>query len=305
MRTAEAANGKWFGILTHFGVDKSFLRNVHGPCPLCGGKDRFRYDDKNGDGTYYCNGCGAGDGFKLLQNYTNLNFKELAKKVDSIVGNIEVKTVQSNNKNPLPRLKYISSKIQYRTVDDPVEKYLENRNLPKSNYLYLLPKDDYWYDGKKLGTYPAMVARVLSPEGKPLTFHLTYLTKDGHKAPVPKPKKIQTPIADMAGGAIRLSDPRGDHIGIAEGIETALAVKWLYKTDCWAAYSSDMLEKFQPPKGIRSVTIYGDLDESFTGQASAFFLAKKLKRKGYAVNVVFPKKTGTDFADMLQGDKND
>lgn len=27
----------------------------HGPCPICGGKDRFRVDNKDDDGTWYCN----------------------------------------------------------------------------------------------------------------------------------------------------------------------------------------------------------------------------------------------------------
>ncbi|MDI5829610.1 hypothetical protein MJN51_36035, partial [Salmonella enterica subsp. enterica serovar Kentucky] len=33
----------------------------HAPCPACGGKDRFRFDD-NGRGSFICNQCGAGDG---------------------------------------------------------------------------------------------------------------------------------------------------------------------------------------------------------------------------------------------------
>ena len=48
---AELASGRWHGILTALGVPQEFLTGKHGPCPICGGKDRFRFDNKNGRGT--------------------------------------------------------------------------------------------------------------------------------------------------------------------------------------------------------------------------------------------------------------
>ena len=62
MRTVERATGRWPGILKHFGLDDRTLSGDHCPCPVCGGKDRFRFDDKEGRGTYYCSHCGAGHG---------------------------------------------------------------------------------------------------------------------------------------------------------------------------------------------------------------------------------------------------
>ena len=35
------ANGRWKEILSALGVDPATLKNQHGPCPGCGGKDRF------------------------------------------------------------------------------------------------------------------------------------------------------------------------------------------------------------------------------------------------------------------------
>ena len=46
----DRARGRWPGILTALGVPAKALRNRHGPCPVCGGKDRFRFDDKGGAG---------------------------------------------------------------------------------------------------------------------------------------------------------------------------------------------------------------------------------------------------------------
>ena len=66
------ARGRWKEILPALGVPASFLKNEHGPCPGCGGKDRFRFDDLDGDGTFYCSGGGTennhGDGLELLQH---------------------------------------------------------------------------------------------------------------------------------------------------------------------------------------------------------------------------------------------
>ncbi len=55
MSTIERARGRWSEILPRLGIDARFLRNRHGPCPLCGGKDRFRFDDRDGSGSYFCN----------------------------------------------------------------------------------------------------------------------------------------------------------------------------------------------------------------------------------------------------------
>ena len=46
----QQANGKWPDILATLGVPVS-ANGKHGPCPGCGGKDRFRFDNKDGDGT--------------------------------------------------------------------------------------------------------------------------------------------------------------------------------------------------------------------------------------------------------------
>ena len=59
VNTSQAAKGKWKGILLTLGIPAEVLVPKHGPCPLCGGKDRFRWDNKEGQGTYICNSCGA------------------------------------------------------------------------------------------------------------------------------------------------------------------------------------------------------------------------------------------------------
>lgn len=65
-----AARGRWADILAGLGIDPGSLRNKHGPCPGCGGRDRFRFDDQE-EGRFFCGGGGeptSGDGFTLLQH---------------------------------------------------------------------------------------------------------------------------------------------------------------------------------------------------------------------------------------------
>ena len=61
--------------LSAVGVPSKALKNKHGPCPVCGGKDRFRFDDKGGTGSFYCSQCGPGDGIELVKRLHGLEFK--------------------------------------------------------------------------------------------------------------------------------------------------------------------------------------------------------------------------------------
>jgi putative DNA primase/helicase len=49
----ERLGSAWPQVLARLGLPESALRNRHGPCPVpsCGGKDRFRFDNKRKRGT--------------------------------------------------------------------------------------------------------------------------------------------------------------------------------------------------------------------------------------------------------------
>src|SRR3546814_303448 len=67
---ADQCINRWPSILPQFGISPSYLTGKQTPCPTCGGKDRFRFDNKDGRGTYYCNKCGPGDGVQLVMMKT-------------------------------------------------------------------------------------------------------------------------------------------------------------------------------------------------------------------------------------------
>lgn len=299
MRTLDAAQGHWRRILIDFGVDKTVLVNQHRTCPICSGKDRFRFDDKDGLGSWICNTCGAGYGYKLLQHVVDLPHKDLLARIDEILGHKSTPVTQKHNAEEdkrRQRLKLFGQ--QLRECGTITAAYLKNRGVSLSQMKYMRehPSAPYWHDGQLIGHFPAMVNALRDTHGVTMTYHITYVTNDGKKAEVPVAKKIMTPVKTITGSAIRLCGEYPD-MAIAEGVETALGVMTYEGLPCWASYSANNLAKFDPPPWIKSLVIYGDRDRSFTGQAAAYELARRLSSRGIGVEVALPPDEGTDWLD--------
>lgn len=302
-RTAYDAVGRWPGILRALGIDPAFLADKHGPCPICAGADRYRFDDKDGRGTWICSHCGAGDGFDLLQQVLGWSFAETAYQVDRVVGLVQAAPIAParTDESKVRALLHTWSASKAVTKGDPVWLYLNRRLglevVPDELRLHpaLLYTDEA---GHQLGHFPAMLAKICYPDGSGASIHRTYLTDAGDKAPVPRPKKI------MAGkplntGAVRLG-PIAARIGIGEGIESALAAAARFGLPVHAATNAALLEAWMPPPGVEEVLIAGDNDAGFSwaGQAAAFNLAKRLATAGYRIEVAIPGAAGTDWADV-------
>ncbi|MBL0558246.1 primase-helicase zinc-binding domain-containing protein [Aeromonas caviae] len=82
---AAAAVGLWPDLLAGLGLHIP-RHGKHGPCPACGGKDRFRLDDKEGRGTFICSQCGAGDGLDLVCRVMSKSPMEAAELIAPMVG---------------------------------------------------------------------------------------------------------------------------------------------------------------------------------------------------------------------------
>ena len=90
----ESAKGHWPSILGALaGLTGKQLENKHGPCPLCDGTDRYRFDDQDGNGSWFCNKCGgktqsggAGSGMDMLMRKNNWDFKRAASEVERHLG---------------------------------------------------------------------------------------------------------------------------------------------------------------------------------------------------------------------------
>lgn len=302
-RTTLAAKGKWRGILMTLGVPEKALQDRHGPCPLCGGKDRFRFDNKDQRGTYICTQCGAGDGMKLAVEYTGRPFKDVAAQIDEMLGNIKpdsghVKREMTDDqrRNILRDTYRATAEVQ---PGDLVHKYLESRGLQERIYPKALRFAESLRDGEG-GVHPAMVAMVgVHGQDRFCSMHRTFLRRDGlGKAEISSPRKLM-PGELPDGACVMIGDyTPGGPLGIAEGIETAMAASALFDLPVWAAINSTLLKKWTPPAGCEDVAIFGDNDAKHGGQAAAYALAHRLSVKaGVHVTVSIPKTTGHDWAD--------
>jgi putative DNA primase/helicase len=307
--TVDRARGRWREILPLLGISPTHLVNRHGPCPLCGGRDRFRFDDRDGSGSYYCNQCGPGSGLLLLRKKNGWNYKEACDRVDELIG----KDAPAPKPQATPRKDGTARRraelertIAEATDRSIVERYLRGRGLSVfPGVLRGHRQLAYFDDDKRLvGRFPAMVAPVLGPDGTLKSAHRTYITDKVEKG---KRKKLAARVDGIHGAAVRLfdlgdaGDAHGPVLGIAEGIETSIAAYELFGVPTWATISTSIMLGFNPPAGLGRLVIFGDCDANHAGQAAAFTLANRLARdrKEIAVEVLIPPMPDTDWLDEL------
>ena len=291
-------NGRWPEVLRQLGVDEKTLSGKHCPCPMCGGKDRFRFTNHDNAGLYFCNQCGPGDAIKLLQSVNGWDFKQTMREIESVCGH--VKPEPKPERDGSTRLRQVYSELVPARDSLDVRRYLRNRGLVPAPMLKAHPGLAYYEDGKYIARYPAMVGVVQDGIGDGVTLHCTYIA-DGQKAPVESPKKILPLKAgkQLVGSAVRLY-PLTTHMGACEGIETALSAQYLFGVPVWSFLFDRGLEAIEPPEGIQRVTIFGDNDASHAGQKAAHEAAHRLALAGYQVDVKIPQEVGTDWNDVLR-----
>jgi len=298
----QRAKGNWRSILRELGIPDRLLTGKHQPCPFCGGKDRFRFTDKNQDGLYYCSQCGTGNGITFLRKFHGWDFRTAATNIDNITG-APSKVVENNERSgQRSASETLWASAAPVGADDPAGRYLSSR-LGIVHYPEALRFVSNLYCHADAGepTYrPCLIARLTAPDGSPDLVHRTYLTAEGHKADIERPKRLM-PGEVTPGSAIRLA-PIGDELGIAEGIETAISAGILHRIPTWSAVSAALLRDWVAPPDVRRVVVFGDNDANFVGQTAAHELAKRLKaeRPKLEVEIRIPEKTGDDWADVWQ-----
>jgi putative DNA primase/helicase len=293
----EVAKGKWQGILTALGFDNDIMNGKHQPCPSCGGVDRFRWDDKDGNGTFYCSQCGAGDGVTLVMRVKDWDFRHAALEIEKAAGFIKPQEIKQGKTDADIRtaLRRMWQESKPVVAGDPVTQYLIGRGLmvPDGGAIRYAPSIWYRDDSMKLRCQ-AMLALVTGADGEGKSIHRTFL-QGGKKASVATPKKLM-PGFGVSGAAIRLFQP-GPCLGIAEGIESAIGASMRFHVPVWAAISAGGMESWIPPEGVTEVVVFGDNDENMVGQRAAYALASRLNQKGLKVRVEIPSVAGKDWAD--------
>lgn len=175
----------------------------------------------------------------------------------------------------------------------PGETYLRSRGLSDPGSPDLLFHPDLPDFDSRRG-WPGLVAMARFRDGtRAPGIHRTFLLEDGSDKAAAG-KKMLGSVADAA---VRLFPfPPDGHIGVAEGIETALSAQALFGTPVWATLSADGLAKFQWPDGTTGVTIYADAGDA--GRQAAATLSDRLNKADIPNEIVLPLH-GDDFNDDL------
>lgn len=296
MSALDSAVGKWPSLLASFGLSEGALSGRHCPCPVCGGKDRFRFTNLEGRGTSFCSHCGPTDGIGLVQRITGANFKSALKDIESRLGMATVTTIKRAESDDAKRarLMRVWNESAPACVGGPVIAYLRRRLGLAVAPRAVREHPSLRFDGGY--SFPAMVAKVVRG-GRTVSLHRTYLTDDGRKAPVENAKKLM-PGFGVSGASIPLA-PAAERMGVAEGIETALAASLLFDLPVWAAISASGMESWEPPPTANDITIFADNDANGVGQCAAYTLMKRLHSGGAAVRVLMPSDVGQDYADVI------
>lgn len=296
-----ALQGRWKSVLPFLGVSSRYLTGRHGPCPICReGKDRFRFDDKEGKGTWICSKCGAGDGFKLLEKVNGWSFGYAKREAMKASGTAPAETQapgRSAEDKRAAALRLWDSSAPIKAAD-PAGLFLRRRGITQipSPDVLRFAKCAYFEDGKMIARLPAMVAAVTGPDGSLATVHRTYLDEHGHKTAMQGGARKLAAGDLPPGSAVRLGEHEGI-LGVAEGIETALSAEILFGVPVWACINKVRLQSFIPPQTVNTLIVFGDTDEKFGGQAHAYGLAHRVACAGLKVRVELPGEG--DWNDVL------
>ncbi|MHB2166083.1 DUF7146 domain-containing protein [Alsobacter sp. R-9] len=179
-----------------------------------------------------------------------------------------------------------------------VEAYLAGRRLELDpavarGVLRFHPGVPWRDDAGEVVRVPAMVGLMRDAlTDEPRAVHVTALTPDG--------RKIGKRMRGAAGGAVVKLDPDEAvtmGLGVAEGIETALAVRKIGWRPVWAATSAGAIANLPVLPGLESLTLFADHDEA--GLKAARTCARRWAEAGREAAVRMPRRPGADWNDEV------
>lgn len=330
-----SAHGRWdlvFGVLVPQVRDALAKPGRHVTCPFHGGVNDFRVDRNFAEtGRAICS-CGKWDGFSLIMQANNWDFTRAVDEVADVLGGasrfsyvpapVIPRASPEQQQRKDAKIKQNIAKWWRRTVPltdpaaRPARAYLKNRQVGEVRDPRALedigfhPSLEY-YDGEGnlVGNFPALLSLVRMASGAVSTVHRTYLTVDGLKAPVEEPRKqYSSPKSHpVMGAAIRLGKTASPVLHVAEGLETALAVRALVGTEdpTWSTLNKELLAGLHVPDHVRILCVWADRDASHAGALAAMRLVERVRATGRTAVAFLPPaaipdgKKGIDWNDMV------
>lgn len=139
---------------------------------------------------------------------------------------------------------------------------------------------------------PALIAAVQSADRSVIAVQATFLrASDGSKASVSKPRWT---FGTLDHGAVRLG-PAADILGLAEGLEDALAAQSASGVTCWAALGAGRMANVFVPDIVRELHVFADDDDA--GRRAVAEAVARHQRQGRVVVVRLPPIGCKDWGD--------
>jgi hypothetical protein len=271
-----------------------------GPCPVCGGTDRFSINTKKQ--VWNCRGCAkGGDVIALVEHLDAVDFKTACRAIGvdgrALIAAAKPRPQSADNNSSRAGELWRAAVPFAGTL---AEVYLRSRGLD-----YADPGGEVLrFHGRcRFGpgtVHPCMVALFRGIiDDKPAAIHRTALSLDGRKID-------RMTLGPIGGAAIKLSRDDdveyGLHVG--EGIETVLAAMTLGFKPAWALGSASGIRTFPVLGGIGGLIILVDHDAPDrngrqAGHEAARECSQRWRKAGREVLFVVPHVRGQDMADVV------
>ncbi len=262
-KALEKFNYRWRDVLEGYGMELP-RKGKNSACPVCGdgGKgarsDRFKFDDKDGHGTWFCNQCDirAGGGLLLLSRYIGKSVMETAKELigDDVSKTIAPKRVHIVNHDEVRAKNIEQAKIGAKSLMASAaaggHEYMDKKGL----------LGDYLVNGEaiysKQGIIPKGDLLLVPVYKKGELVNVQKITKDGEKRPL---------FGGDMQGVQHIIEGKEKNIAVVEGYATGVTVNKLTAFKTYVAFNTGNLEaavkqaKLDHPNA--NIIVFGDHDE--------------------------------------------
>ena len=298
-------------------------RELVGPCPVCGGTDRFAINIAKQ--LWNCRGCDkGGDIIDLVQHIEGGKFLDA---VETLAGQRPLGDATAAREQARERDRInceTKARENARKTADAIRIWNEGTciwNTPAQAYLAsractgMFPVDRdavfRWHPACPFGTgqLPCLLAIYRNVHtDDPQGIHRTPLTLEGKRATGPDGENIKRQAyGPTTTAAIKLwpSSTVTNRLVVGEGIETTLSAalhiphRGRVLAPAWSCISAGHIGDLPVLDGVETLTILVDNDPSGTGQREAAKCAERWRLAGREVFRLIPKVSGFDFNDII------
>ncbi len=272
-----------------------------GPCPICGGADRFSINIRKN--VWACRQCGVGgDPISLIMHVESIGFREAIQRLAGGLGE------PTKPRGPVPTRSEAAGdqaegiargRGRWRAAVDPrgtiVETYLISRGLELSGdvageVIRFHPACPWKDDSGAILHVPVMIAAMRDIRSDEITaVSCRRLTPEGVKVGKPRMRGI------ALGAVVKLDvdDSVTGALHICEGVETGIAAQMFKLRPVWALGSKDAIKAFPVLAGIGSLTILVEPD----AEDQVEQCARRWHQAGREVTLIRAT-VGKDLADV-------